>query len=193
MAKGVYVPIWGMQMTEATVSDWLVAEGRPVSRGQGVVIIETYKISGEVESPEDGILRRQTAGPGEVLPVGSLLGVIGSSEEDDAEIDRVIREESMVTDLEVTEPQHTGKRAPAETQPPSVAPAPVATESSNVQKGSGVRATPRAKRLAREKGIDLTKVKGSGKGGRVQAQDVETYRAAPSVAAPPRPPTRSFP
>lgn len=198
MATGVYVPIWGLQMTEATVTKWLVEEGRPVSQGQGIVVIETYKISGEVESPVDGILHRQTAQPTQVLPVGSLLGVVGSAEEDEAEIERVIKEEAMVTDLQVTPHRQAGEGVATVPQPPaqsaavaagmSVSP-PAAASVLPVEKA--VRATPLARKLAREKGVDLRAVKATGRGGRIKAQDVEAHgsdQATPSqVGAASRP------
>ena len=202
MATGVYVPIWGLQMTEATVTKWLVEEGRPVSQGQGIVVIETYKISGEVESPVDGILHRQTAQPTQVLPVGSLLGVVGSAEEDEAEIERVIKEEAMVTDLQVTPHRQAGEGVATVPQPPaqsaavaagmSVSP-PAAASVLPVEKA--VRATPLARKLAREKGVDLRAVKATGRGGRIKAQDVEAHgsdQATPSqVGAASRPSVRS--
>lgn len=189
MATGIYVPIWGLQMTEATVTNWLVEEGRPVSQGQGVVVIETYKISGEVESPVDGILRRQTAHPRQVLPVGSLLGVVGSSQEDEAEIERVIREEAMVTDLEVTPHQQveksdaTGQLPAAESAAVAAPPPPAASVAPALK---AVRATPLARKLAREKGVDLTAIKATGRGGRIKARDVEAHgraQASPSQVA----------
>jgi pyruvate/2-oxoglutarate dehydrogenase complex dihydrolipoamide acyltransferase (E2) component len=198
MATGIYVPIWGLQMTEATVTNWLVDEGRPVSRGQGIVVIETYKISGEVESPVDGILRRQTAQPKQVLPVGSLLGVVGSAEEDEAEIERVSREEAMVTDIEVT-PHRQAVKGDATGPPPSAESAPVAVGMSAPPPAAAsvtlmekaVRATPLARKLAREKGVDLTAVKATGRGERIKARDVEAHVSAqvrPSqVAAASRP------
>jgi len=198
MATGIYVPIWGLQMTEAKVTEWLVKEGRSVSRGQGVVVIETYKISGEVESPADGILHRQTAQPGQVLPVGSLLGVVGLAGEDEAEIERVISEEAMVTDLAVTQHRQAGK-AGAAVPPHSAesaavaastsAPPSAAASAARVEKA--VRATPLARKLAREKGMDITAIEATGRGGRIKARDVETHLSAqarpPLASAAPRP------
>ena len=84
------MPKWGMSMTEATMLTWLAAEGAEVTVGAAVAEVETEKINGVVECTADGVLRRHVAQPGEVIPVGGLLGVIADAAVPDAEIDTFI-------------------------------------------------------------------------------------------------------
>ena len=185
MAEGIYVPIWGLQMEEATLSSWLVEEGQAIKKGQGVALIETYKISGEVEAPAGGVLRRQVGRIGDVIKVGHLLGVVGSPGEDEAAIDRVVEEEPFVSGLAVTEPKK--RAAQAATPPPATAPAPVPVPvPAPVTRTGPVRATPLARKLAREAGLDLAGITGSGPDGRIKAVDVTSAQAGPSA-----PPTRT--
>jgi pyruvate dehydrogenase E2 component (dihydrolipoamide acetyltransferase) len=86
------MPKWGLSMTEGTVVEWLVDEGAELGKGDEVVEVESEKINNAIESPADGVLRRQVAKEGEVLPVGGLLGVIAPSDVPDEEIDAYVEE-----------------------------------------------------------------------------------------------------
>ncbi len=183
MAEGIYIPIWGLQMEEATLSSWLMDEGQKVKKGQGVALIETYKISGEVQSPVDGVLRRQVGEAGQLLKVGELVAVVGAAEEEETEIQRIVDEEPLVTGLSVTEPK-TAARGPAQAAPstPSAPAAPTAADPTTavpIPSTGPVRATPLARKLAKEKGLDLSSLRGSGPDGRVRAKDVTMAQAGP--------------
>ena len=194
MATGIYIPIWGLQMEEATLSSWLKEEGQEVKKGQGVALIETYKISGEVESPVDGVLRRRVGQLGRVLKVGQLVAVVGLANEDEAEIQRVVDEEPTVEGLSVTAPKTQAREtvqspapapAAAPTAPATPAPVRPAALSAPVRADSAgpVRATPLARKLAREKGLDLAALTGSGPDGRIKAKDVTVAQAGPATPA----------
>ena len=86
------MPKWGLSMTEGKVLAWLVDEGEDLKPGDAVAEVETEKINGDVEAPAAGVLRRQVAEPGQVIPVGGLLGVIADADVADAEIDAFIAE-----------------------------------------------------------------------------------------------------
>jgi pyruvate dehydrogenase E2 component (dihydrolipoamide acetyltransferase) len=189
MATGVYVPIWGLQMTEATVVEWLVELGAPAVKGQGVVVIETYKISGEVESPEDGVLRRRLVEVGEEVKVGALLAVIGRPDEDEAAVDRVLKEAPFVTDLQVTQPRQKEEATPVAPSRPSPTALPQETAPEREVAGPWVRATPLARKIARERGLDLRMIRGSGSNGRIYRRDVEAA-SADAQARPGVPPTQ---
>lgn len=84
------MPKWGLAMTHGKVIDWVVAEGDPVAAGAEIVEVETEKITGAVEAPIGGILRRLVARPGDSIPVGGLLGVLAEPDVNDAEIEQFI-------------------------------------------------------------------------------------------------------
>ena len=86
------MPKWGLSMTEGKLLDWLVAEGDDVGVGDEVAEVETEKITGAVEAPAAGVLRRRVAAVGDVVPVGGLLGVIAPATVSEADIDAFVAE-----------------------------------------------------------------------------------------------------
>ncbi|MBT5414897.1 MAG: hypothetical protein HOH66_12615 [Rhodospirillaceae bacterium] len=89
--KAVTMPKIGLTMEEGTIAAWQVAEGDTVAPGQHIVDVEIEKSTNEVEARAAGVLRRQVAEEGEVLPVGGLMAVIAPADAGDVEIDAFIR------------------------------------------------------------------------------------------------------
>jgi pyruvate dehydrogenase E2 component (dihydrolipoamide acetyltransferase) len=83
----VTIPMWGMTMIDAELRAWLIDVGDAVELGAPMAEIETEKLSGQVEAPCSGVVRRLIAGPGDVLPVGAPIGVIADTTTTEAEID----------------------------------------------------------------------------------------------------------
>jgi pyruvate dehydrogenase E2 component (dihydrolipoamide acetyltransferase) len=86
----IVMPKWGLSMKEGTVTAWLVEEGTEITVGMPILDVETDKIANAVEAPDPGLLRRKIANEGDLLPVKSLLGVMGGDDVSDADIDAYI-------------------------------------------------------------------------------------------------------
>ncbi len=154
------MPKLGPSMEEGTVAKWHKNEGDAVSAGDPLVDIETDKTVVEIEAEAAGILRKVFARDGEKVPVGAVLGLVGSKEEP------------------MPAPQ------PEEQRPASRPSEMPQGEPTDAAEEPGVRASPAARRRARELGLDLQRVSGTGPGGRIVTEDVErAARAAPFAPA----------
>ena len=166
MATSIVMPQLGYDMREGTIVRWLKEEGEDVARGEIIAEIETDKAVVEFSPTTGGILGRIVAGEGAVVPVGQPIAVITAPGE--------------------ALPDDAGPAAAAEEAPaapaPAPAPAPVA-ESPSASPDGEVRASPIARRLAREKGVDLANLTGSGPGGRIVEADVLAAAAVLSAPA----------
>jgi pyruvate dehydrogenase E2 component (dihydrolipoamide acetyltransferase) len=179
------LPDIGEGLTEAEIVRWLVPEGERVEADQPVVEVETDKAVVEIPSPYAGVVIRHGAAEGATIKVGEILVVIG----EEGEAAPAVEEPAAVE-----EPVETAA-APIvgtlEEEAEVLAPTPAAPPSS----AGGVKALPIVRKLAREHGIDLATVPGTGPGGRVTREDIEaaiaargaaaTPAAAPTEAAPP--------
>ena len=154
MATSIVMPQMGYDMQEGTVVRWVKKEGEEVARGEVLAEIETDKATVEYEAFVGGVLRKIVAEEGVAIPVGDLIAVITAPDE------------PLPDDLGISAPAET----PAAAQPVAVSPS---LEATPVAPASGeVRASPIARRIAREQGIDLATLTGSGPGGRIVEADV---------------------
>lgn len=169
----VTMPKWGIEMTEGTVNGWTASLGQTVSRGDPLVDVETEKIVNTVEAPGSGVLRRQLAQSGEVKPVGALIGVLAEPGVSDAQIDAFVA--SFRAAAVSFEPEPSAAAAAADVDD---APSAAAGESAPDQ-----RVSPIARRLAEKLGVDLSRVRGTGRNGRVSKEDVEAYAASLAAGA----------
>jgi pyruvate dehydrogenase E2 component (dihydrolipoyllysine-residue acetyltransferase) len=181
MASRVLMPKGSDTMTEGKVLKWLKNEGEQVANGDALVEIETDKVDMEVESMASGVLRKVLVPAGETVPVGQMLAIIGKSEED-------------ISSLISSNGGAPAAKAPAEpkeaeaAQPAAAAPAPQPAAPAPAATGGRILASPLARRIASEAGLDLAAIPGSGPGGRIIRRDVESATAAgaPSRAAAPQ-------
>jgi pyruvate dehydrogenase E2 component (dihydrolipoamide acetyltransferase) len=180
-------------MEEGTVASWLKNVGDAVSEGDILAEIETDKATMEFESFYEGTLLFVGIGEGETAPVDSLLAIIGPAGTDVSGLVDAHKSGTLSTDAPAKE--ETSASAPVAAETPKVdtstssAAAPAAvTESTGVGNGR-IFASPLAKKIAKDKGINLADVKGSGDNGRIVKRDVENYtptaKAAPAVVATP--------
>ena len=154
MISEVTMPSMGADMTEGTIVKWLKNEGDEVKRGDKLAEIETDKTVVEMECYNDGILKKIIVQEGQAVPVGDLIAYIGDAG------DEVPEGSSNVNNN--TAPESTNSIEIVENQTPNPSP--------NIGK---VKASPIAKKLATELGVDLTSINGSGPGGRITREDVE--------------------
>jgi pyruvate dehydrogenase E2 component (dihydrolipoamide acetyltransferase) len=175
MSDGIYavtVPKWGIEMQEGTVVDWHAAEGAELAMGDELIDVETDKIVNTMEAPSNGVLRKRIAEKGETLKVGALLGVIAPSDIEDSTIDAFIadfRPAEVAVSAEDAESAVAAPTEPAEAKPTPAPPG------GNV-KLRKVRVSPAAAHLARELGVDINQVTGSGR--RISPQDVQRFAEA---------------
>ena len=154
----------GYDMKEGTLVRWLKAEGEEVSIGEAVAEIETDKAVVEFESTEAGILHKLLVVEGDVVPVGQAVALVGAAGEEVSIDSEVAPSDSLPS---VEEEQEIDEPTPAvDTGPSDV---PVQEPPTNLQE---VRASPIARRLAAERGVELSQVKGTGPGGRITKKDV---------------------
>jgi pyruvate dehydrogenase E2 component (dihydrolipoamide acetyltransferase) len=178
MATEVKLPRLGQGMESGTIVRWLKQEGDRVAKREPLYELDTDKVTQEVEADADGVLLRIVVPEGEVA-VGTTIAVIGAEGEEVP-----AGEVAAPAAQEAARPEER-EPAPApeiETETP-VAPAPAAAPA---RADGRVKASPLARRIARERGIDLAIVRGTGPEGRVIAEDVEQAAAAGVTAAPPR-------
>jgi pyruvate dehydrogenase E2 component (dihydrolipoamide acetyltransferase) len=163
----VTMPKWGIEMTEGTVNAWNAREGQVVTKGEELLEVETDKIVNTVESPFAGTLRRILAAPGEVHAVGALIGVLAEPHVSDAEI------ASFIANFKAAsvsfEPEAQAAPATEDASAPAAADQPLVS--------------PVAARLAESLGVDIRKITGTGRNGRVMKEDVEAYAAAAAQPA----------
>ncbi|RYG93088.1 acetoin dehydrogenase dihydrolipoyllysine-residue acetyltransferase subunit [Loktanella sp. IMCC34160] len=180
MPTEVIMPKVDMDMTEGTIVTWHVAEGEAVEKGQPLFDIETAKAAMEVEAPADGLFHHPVA-EGTVVPIGQPVAWLYAAGEEvgpppavAAPAAAAAPAEPALAGAEVSAPSEP-MRAP---EPPMSRPAPVADRP---------RATPAARSLARQGGISLDRIPGTGPSGRVQAGDVRAWldsAASPSPTLP---------
>lgn len=183
MAEFIVMPKLGFDMREGVLVRWLKEVGETVNKGDIVAEIESDKATLELESQVSGVLLKQMGAAGDVIPVGANLGVVGASGEDVASMNggAPAKKEAPPAGAEATgEPQAEAK---AEKEPEVAAATPSAAVSAEFP--GGVKATPVARRLAKEKNVDLTRVAATGPEGRIRKADVEAFlQAKPEAKAP---------
>ena len=169
MADEVKLPRLGQGMESGTIVKWLKHEGDRVEKGEPLYELDTDKVTQEVEADFSGVLLKIAVDEGEV-PVGDTIAVIG--------------EEGETVELEERAAEPAAEPEP-EPEPVPVEVAAEAPARVIHADGGRVKASPLARRIARERGIELASLTGTGPEGRIVAEDVERAEAQPSLA--PRP------
>lgn len=181
MAAYVTMPKLSDTMTEGTLVKWLKSEGDTVGIDEEIAEVETDKATMAMPTFDEGIIHKIYVKEGESVPLGATLALIlDEGEEPPADADTPpAPPEGAAASKEPSEaaPQEDESPAPSEPAPaaaPTSQPAPVAATTSS---GGRVKASPLARKLAGELGVDLSRIKGSGPGGRIVKEDVESAPA----------------
>jgi pyruvate dehydrogenase E2 component (dihydrolipoamide acetyltransferase) len=167
VATEVILPRLGQGMESGTIVRWLKSEGEPVEKGEPLFELDTDKVTQEVEAEAAGVLLKIAVSEGEV-PVGQTVAFIGAEGEDVPEAAPAPTESGA------------GRQAPAEAEPAAETPVP-GTGLSQSTNGR-IKASPLARRMARERGIELSGIRGTGPDGRIVAEDVERAEAGGPTA-----------
>ncbi len=162
MATPLPMPKLGLTMEEGTILKWIKTEGEEVEKGEMILQIQTDKVEYEVESPDGGILLKTFAAEGDVVPCGDNIAVIGAEGEDTGAFQNAAAEPVAPAPAPTSEPVTPEPAAPEPVAPPAVQPA-----------TGRVLASPAARRVARELGVDYRTLRGSGPGGRIVQADVQ--------------------
>ena len=178
MATELKMPQMGYDMEEGTVVRWLKEEGSTVGRNEPVAEIETDKAVVEFESEAEGVLLRIVASEGSIVPVGETIALVGLEGEEADNVPSAGSTESTDSDITIRE-ELTSESERHEVQEPIRN---TTQESSESIPTTRILATPVARRIADELGIDLKQVAGSGPGGRITKKDVETFDPASSTS-----------
>jgi pyruvate dehydrogenase E2 component (dihydrolipoamide acetyltransferase) len=221
MAVDIVMPQMGESIFEGTITKWLKKPGDKVERDEPLFEISTDKVDAEIPSPSAGVLKEIKVGEGKTVPIQTVVGVI-----DAADGAAAAKAPAPAPAAKAPEPAKAAAPAPAAkpaaAAPPPPAqklavPAPAASGQATPPSrpaGERIHSSPMVRRMAKEHGVDLAAVPGTGAGGRISKQDIEAYiaggapssagaeeaveparlapttpAAAPRVAAPPPPPT----
>ena len=183
MATEIKLPRLGQGMESGTIVKWLKSEGEQIEKGEPLYELDTDKVTQEVEADASGVLLKIAVQEGEV-PVGQTVAVIGEQGEE----------------VSIEAPTGNGAAASAETRAakppvresgpgegvsgePGGSPASATSPEPQARTDGRIKASPLARRIARERGIDLAQLRGTGPEGRIVAEDVERAEAAPAPAA----------
>ena len=160
--RTVIMPRLDLDMEKGTVLEWMKRKGEEVKKGEPIVKIMSEKVTYEVDSPATGVLYEVLVQPDTEVPIGQVIGIIKEADDKTEDIERVVKEarESLARLLEAKMP-HVEKAV--ETMKIEVA---------AKRKPERVKISPLAKKLAEQHGIDITKIEGTGPGGRIVKKDV---------------------
>ena len=186
MISEVVMPQMGADMTEGTIVRWLKSEGDAVSRGEIIAEIETDKANVEIEAFESGVFRKVLAQEGDTVDVGIPIAIIAAPEDD---ISHYGATPSAAKPAQVAAAERPSAKTPVVAKPAAEAKQKPPSPPAPVPRTNGrVRASPVARKLAEERGIDLSTLRGTGPDGRIVRRDVEAAQssahATPAAAQP---------
>src|SRR6267143_7210004 len=183
MAVDIVMPQMGESIFEGTITKWLKKPGDKVERDEPLFEISTDKVDAEIPSPSAGVLKEIKVGEGQTVPIQTIVGVIdaagsAAAAPATAKAAAPAPAAAKVSAVAAPAPPAPKPAAPA----PAAAPMAAATVSSG-STGERIHSSPLVRRMAKERGIDLSTVEGTGAGGRISKQDIEAVIAAGGTPA----------
>ena len=189
MAVDIVMPQMGESIFEGTITKWLKKPGDKVERDEPLFEISTDKVDAEIPSPSAGVLKEIKVGEGKTVPIQTVVGVIdaaGGAAQAAAPAAAPAAKAAEPAKAAAPAPQQAAKPAAPPPPPPApakqAAPAPAA-QAAPSREGARIHSSPLVRRMAKEHGIDLTAVQGTGTGGRISKQDIEAHLAGGGSAA----------
>src|SRR6202790_209656 len=193
MATDVVMPQMGESIFEGTITKWLKKPGDKVERDEPLFEISTDKVDAEIPSPSAGVLKEIKVGEGKTVPIQTVVGVIDADGAGAAKSAAPAQPQAPAPAPKAAEPARAPAPAPAArpqivppaqpARPSASAPAPAAasgpgpTAAPSRPAGERIHSSPLVRRMAKEHGIDLATIPGTGAGGRISKQDIEAYLA----------------
>src|SRR6266700_7430417 len=169
MAISVVMPALEMAQESGKIVSWLKKEGDVISKGEPLLEVETDKAVVEVEASADGVLAGVKSHEGDVVPVGvTIAWIVAAGEQPPAESATAAPAARKITEQPAAAPANVPTSGQAETAGPA----------------DGPRISPKARRLAKERGVDISRIRGSGPDGTISSEDVLAAAKAPAVSAP---------
>src|ERR1700722_4078807 len=193
MAVDIVMPQMGESIFEGTITKWLKKPGDKVERDEPLFEISTDKVDAEIPSPSAGVLKEIKVGEGKTVPIQTVVGVIDAAGDGAGAAKSAAPAQVPASAPKAAEPARAPASAPAArpqivppaqaARPASAAPAPAAASgpgpaaAPSRPAGERIHSSPLVRRMAKEHGIDLATIPGTGAGGRISKQDIEAYLA----------------
>jgi pyruvate dehydrogenase E2 component (dihydrolipoamide acetyltransferase) len=182
MAVDIVMPQMGESIFEGTITKWLKKPGDKVERDEPLFEISTDKVDAEIPSPSAGVLKEIKVGEGKTVPIQTVVGVIDAAGDGAGAAKAAAPAPAAAKTAEpakVMAPAAKPATAPPTPAARPAAPAPAAAApAAPVKEGQRIHSSPLVRRMAKEHGVDLSAVPGTGAGGRVSKQDIEAFIAA---------------
>lgn len=179
MARELLMPKLGLTMTEGLLAEWVVQPGDTYEQDDCLYIVETEKVTNEILADRAGTFLESTVAVGETVPVGAVVGRVDDGSQSDAAPAPEAASDTAASSAAVA---NDASQPAAGTPTPAVA---AASSPSSSPQGERIVASPLARRLAKEQGVDLASITGTGPGGRIVARDIHAAGKAVATAKAP--------
>jgi pyruvate dehydrogenase E2 component (dihydrolipoamide acetyltransferase) len=183
MAVDIVMPQMGESIFEGTITKWLKKPGDKVERDEPLFEISTDKVDAEIPSPSAGVLKEIKVGEGQTVPIQTIVGVIDAAGSAAAAPTPAKAAAPAPATAKVPAPAAPTPAAPKPAAPPPASAPVAAAPASSTSTGERIHSSPLVRRMAKEHGIDLATLAGTGAGGRISKQDIEAVIAAGGAPA----------